>query len=66
MVCNVLLITALSFLRDAEQKKGRKSAEGFMFLIFLSQHNAECSAVFTVLRIPKSVANQEFIKSEIY
>lgn len=55
MVCNILFITALSLLRTAEQRKGKKSAKGVMFLIFLSQHNAECSAMFTILGIPKSV-----------
>lgn len=54
MVCNILFITVLSFLCTAEQMEG-KSAKRVMFLIFLSLCNAEYSAVFTMLGIPKSI-----------
>lgn len=54
MVCNNLVSMALPFLHTAEQMKDNKSAKGFLFLIFLSQHNAECSAMCTILGIPKS------------
>lgn len=55
MVCNILFITVLSFLCTAEQMEGKKSAKRVMFLIFLSLCNAEYSAVFTMLGIPKSI-----------
>lgn len=54
MVCNILVFMALPFLHTAEQMKDKKSAKGFLFLIFLSQHNAECSAMCMILGIPKS------------
>lgn len=53
MVCKNLIITAWSFLHTAEQMKGKKSATGFKFLILLSQHNTECSAMYLMVGKPK-------------
>lgn len=54
-------VTALPFLRTAEQMKGKKKAKESMLLIPLSQHNTECGACLCTGDIRKCWY-EEFVK----